>query len=177
LGRFARGFIMIGLFFILVSIVGCNNSADTNNMSGNSTILEANDLDNEEMIMGKYPFPDEVDAKGSGEITINTPAGTTEDGKTPVFFVDADDRRIQIGIDAEDFDGSRQSFVYVDKIYLRPEQFVDRKNTSIALQGAMLKPGIHTISFIQFEDDDPINGKVTSYTEEKYEVNRKNRDF
>jgi hypothetical protein len=176
LGRFAKGFKFIGLVFILGSIVGCNNSADDNNMNGYSTIMETNDIENEEMIMGKYPFPNETEATGSGEITINTPAGTSEEGKTPVFFVDGDDRRVQIGIDAEGFDGSRQSFVYVDKIYLRPEQFVGRKDTSIGLQGAMLKPGIHTISFIQFEGDDPINGKVTSYTEARYAVERKNRD-
>jgi hypothetical protein len=176
LGRFARVFKMTGIFFILVSIVGCNNSTDNNNMSGYSTIMETNNLDNEEMIMGKYPFPNKVTEKGSGEITIHTPAGTSEDGKTPVFFVDSDDRRIQIGIDAEDFDGSRQSFVFVDKMYVRPEQFVDRKDTSIGLQGAMLKPGIHTISFIQFEEDDPIHGKVTSYTEAKYAIERKKRE-
>jgi hypothetical protein len=171
LGRFSKVFLLYGI--ILVSIIGCNNNPD-NNMSGYSTIMETNDIDNEEMIMGKYPFPNEVTEKGSGEITINTPAGTSEDGKTPVFFVDGDDSRIQIGIDAEDFDGRRQSFVYVDKIYLRPEQFVDRKDTSIGLQGPMLKPGIHTIAFIQFEDDDPNKGKVTSYTEARYAVERKN---
>lgn len=177
MGRFAKGIISIGLVLILGSIVGCNNSADNNNMSGYSTIMETNDVDNEEMIMGKYPFPNEVNEKGNSEITIHTPAGTSENGKTPVFFIDDDDRRIQIGIDAEDFDGSRQSFVYVDKIYLRPEQFVDRKDTSIGLHGPMLKPGIHTISFIQYEDDDPYNGKVTSYTEARYAVERKNRDY
>lgn len=174
--RIYKGFMFTGLFLVLGLIVGCNNSADNNNMGGYNTIMETNDIENEEMIMGKYPFPNETEATGSGEITINTPAGTSEDGKTPVFFIDDDDRRVQIGIDAEGFDGSRQSFVYVDKIYLRPEQFVDRKDTSIGLQGPMLKPGIHTISFIQFEDDDPINGKVTSYTEERYAVERKNRD-
>ncbi len=171
-----KGIMIIGAFLILGLIVGCNHNADNPNQSGFNTMMETNDIENEEMIMGKYPFPHEFNEKGSGEITINTPAGTSEDGKTPVFFVDGDDRRIQIGIAADNFDGSRQSFVYVDKIYLRPEQFVDRKDTSIGLQGGMLKPGVHTISFIQFENDDPINGKVTSYTEAKYAVERKNRD-
>lgn len=171
--RLIKSFLVIFSLMILVSIVGCN--ADQNNMSGYSTIMETRGMENEELNIGKYPFPNGVSAKGSGEITINTPAGTSANGRQPVFYIDGDDRRIQIGIDAKEFDGRRQSFVYIDKIYLRPEQFVDRKDTSIGLQGAMLNPGTHTISFIQFENDDPIQGKVTSYTEAKYSVARKNR--
>ncbi len=174
--RLTKGFLVIFLFMILVALVGCNNNADSNNMSGYSTVMETKGIENDELIIGKYPFPKGVGSIGRGEIIVNTPAGTTADGRPPVIYVDEDDQRIQVGIYARNFDGRRQSFVYVDKIYLRPEQFVDRKDTSIGLQGAMLNPGTHIISFIQFENDDPINGRVTSYSEAKYAIARKIRN-
>ncbi|AZV42552.1 hypothetical protein [Peribacillus asahii] len=168
---FSKVLMTISLSFFLMSVFGCSNNEENNNTNENQTTEETKK--DEETTKSKYPFPNDTTAKGNGKIMLSTAAGTSENGNTPVLFVSEEDILIQIGMDAENFDGSKQSFVYVDKLFSNTEQFGELTQTSVNLQESMLKPGIHTVSVVQFNNDDPNNGSVTGYTEAKYEVKEK----
>jgi len=163
----------IFLAFFLMAVFGCSNNEENNNTNENQTTEETKKDETQETTKSKYPFPNDATAKGNGKITLSTAAGTSENGNTPVLFVSEEDILIQIGMDAENFDGSKQSFVYVDKMFSNTEQFGELTQTSVNLQESMLKPGIHTVSVVQFDNDDPNSGSVTGYTEAKYEVKEK----
>lgn len=168
----------IFLTLSFVTSVGCNNNNDKQNTDNSAENKNANNEDstkeekNNQTSKSKYPFPDDTTAKGKGKITLSTPAGTSENGKVPVLFVSKDDMVIQIGLDAENFDGSKQSFIYVDKVFSTTEQFGELTQTVVNLENNMLKPGIHKVSVVQFENDDP-ESTVTSYTEAEYEAKEK----
>lgn len=171
--QFTKGLLTIGL--LVVVMVGCNNNEVKQHSTENSKVLETRNSGEVEILRGKYPFPNGVTEMGSGDLVLTTPAGTSRNGKTPTFYIDQNDELIQIGFDADEFDGSRQTFIYVDEVYVKPDNFDGQKDSSIDLQGTMLTPGEHTVSFIQFENDDPNGGAVTSYNEARYEVREKNR--
>jgi len=136
----------ISLSFFLMAVFSCSNNEENNNTTENQTTEETKK--DEETTKSKYPFPNDTTAKGNGKIILSTAAGTSENGNTPVLFVSEEDILIQIGMDAENFDGSKQSFVYVDKMFSNTEQFGELTQTSVNLQESMLKPGIHTVSVI-----------------------------
>lgn len=117
----------------------------------------------------KYPFPEGTQATGIATITVSTPAGSSEGGNVPVLFVEKDSLMQQIGMDLANFDGSKQTFIYLDKIFVNTEQVVELTQTSLTLeQKDGLKPGIHTVTAVQFEGDDP-TAAVTTYTETQFE--------
>jgi PBP1b-binding outer membrane lipoprotein LpoB len=116
----------------------------------------------------KYPFPSSAPT-GNAKLTVSTPAGNSSSGTTPVLFVKPDDAIIQIGADFENFQGDKQTFIYVDKIFNSTEQAGQMTQTSVDIQGDSLKPGVHTVTAVQFENNDPA-GKVINFVEAKYEV-------
>ncbi|MCM3587511.1 hypothetical protein M3182_17380 [Mesobacillus maritimus] len=168
-----QGIMAFCLIMIVGNMAGCSNTAGSNDTDQRISILETTNVEDQELVVGKYPFPSQQKSKGTGKLTVITPAGSSANDTTPVFYVDNDDRHVQIAINADHFDGSKQTFVYVDQLYLKPEQFVTRTKTSIDLQDKLIRPGTHTISFIQFEDDNPYKGKVTNFSEVDYRVAKK----
>ncbi|MGZ0879428.1 hypothetical protein ACWZQY_026035 [Priestia megaterium] len=178
MSSFIKTLMTLLLTLSFITSVGCNNNNDKQNKDNSAEDTNVGNKDNtkeeknDQTSKSKYPFPDDTTAKGKGEITLSTPAGTSENGKAPVLFVSKDDMVIQIGLDAENFDGSKQSFVYVDKAFSATEQFGELTQTVVNLENHMLNQGIHKVSVVQFENDDP-KSTVTSYTEAKYEAKEK----
>ena len=79
---------------------------------------------------------------------------------------------LHLGIDYSNFQGDKQTFVYVDKIFKETLQVAELTQTSIILSEDTLKPGLHTVTAVQFKNDDP-KGKVLNFIEAKYEVKEK----
>jgi hypothetical protein len=125
----------------------------------------------EEVVESKYPFPSS-EPTGEGKITVSTPAGDSSDGSAPVLFVSPDNVLVQIGLDLETFQGDKQTFIYIDKIFKNTEQVGELSQTSLDLDGNNLKVGEHTVTAVQFENDDP-EGTVINFVEAKYEIKEK----
>lgn len=103
----------------------------------------------------EHPFPSDVTAKGDATIMLSTPAGTTEEGNIPTLFVAEDDSVIQIGINYENFDGSKETFVYINEVFNVSEQVGERSQSSLNLSEDNLTPGDYTVTAVQFTDNDP----------------------
>ncbi len=166
LNHFTKTWMMIVFSFIFIIASGCSTNEGHDGTVESGVTEEAKEDRTKEM----YPFPNDTPAGGTSKITLNTVNSTSEDGKVPILYVSKEDAIIQIGMDLENFDKSKQSFVYVDKTYVRKEQFGESAQTSVDLEEAMLKQGIHTVSVVQFDNDDPKDGSVTAYAEADYEV-------
>lgn len=66
----------------------------------------------------------------------------------------------------ENFQGDKETFVYVNKKFVQAEQVSELTQTSLDLEGELLKPGTYTVAVVQFENNDPNR----AYTEAQYEV-------
>lgn len=108
-----------------------------------------------EEVESEYPFPTDSTPIGNAKITVSTPAGDSTNGNVPVLFVSEDDLLVQIGIDYENFDGSLETFVYINEIYYGSEQVGELTQTSLDLSENNLKPGDYTVTAVQFTENDP----------------------
>jgi len=168
--------LLIGLLAVGL-LVGCSSKSDNNQNKESKVVKEEKkdvtkqetdqtDVNQEE---SKYPFPSNATPIGEAKLTLSTPAGDSSDGNTPVLFVQPDDSLIQIGADYENFQGDKQTFIYVDKTFDTAEQIGEMTQSSVNLSENRLKPGVHTVTAVQFENDDPA-GNVINFVEAKYEV-------
>lgn len=144
----------------------CGDKEDTGGENTNSS-----EVSNEESSGSKYPFPSETTHKGDATITVSTPSGESGNGFVPVLFVSEDDSLVQIDIDYEGFDGSMETFVYINEIYYGTEQAGERTQSTLNLSEDNLKPGNYTVTAVQFTDNDPTKSpiilKETHYKIEK----------
>ncbi|MBM7585800.1 hypothetical protein JOC86_002342 [Bacillus pakistanensis] len=120
----------------------------------------------------KYPFPENAQPVGDASILVSTPAGDSSNGNVPVLFVNEDDMLIQIGLDAENFQGDKETFIYINKKFLTTDQFGEMNQTSLDLQEELLDPGEYTVTAVQFEGNDPAKMPVT-FVEAKYKIEEK----
>lgn len=132
------------------------------------TVKQEETTASEQTTESKYPFPTSAPV-GNAKITLSTPAGDSSNGNVPVLFINPDDMIIQIGADYENFQGDKQTFIYVDKLFEETKQIGQLTQSSVDLEENKLKPGVHTVTAVQFENDDPA-GKVINFVEAKYEV-------
>jgi hypothetical protein len=169
------------LFSVLILSVGllaaCGSSDtknDNDNNANKTTTTEKANKDEGKTTReeSKYPFPENASPTGKGKIVISTPSGTSENGNVPVLIIEPDTAMTQIGIDLSNFDGSKQTYIYINKIFNTAEQVGELTQTSLNLEGVFLKPGTYTVTAVQFDNDDPKSGKVINYTEAKYEVKK-----
>ncbi len=116
----------------------------------------------------KYSFPEGVTSVGEGKVKVITPDGTSENGNVPVVFIKKDTIIQQVEIELANFQGDKQTFVYVDKRFEETHQANELTQTTIALKKETLQPGIHTVTVIQYENNDS-NGKVINFAEAKFE--------
>jgi len=148
-------------------LTGCG-SAETNNETKDKPTKNQK-VETIDKKTSKYPFPKETTPIGDGKVTVTTPAGNSDNGNVPVEFVDKKTSMTQIGVDLENFQGDKQTFIYVDKFFEEAQQVGLRTQTTVALKEDTLKPGIHTVTAVQFEGDEP-TGKVLNFTEAKFEI-------
>ena len=175
MNKFTKGLLLTALSTSVIAAAGCGNQNSDAKSSLDTKQVATQEQTKETTPKSKYPFPSDVKATGKAAMVLSTDSGTSENGNVPVLFSSEDDILIQIGLDATNFDGSKQSFVFVDKMYSDTQQFGEDTTTTVDLDAEMgnLKPGVHTVSIIQFDNDDPKTGKVTTLTQAKYEIKEK----
>jgi hypothetical protein len=171
------------LLIIVGLLVACGNQEEGNNSDNVATEenqtnepVESNENEAEEkpeeeeleVVESEYPFP-QVEPTGEGNMIISTPSGTSEEGNVPVLFVSEEDLIIQIGLDLENFQGDKQTFIYIDEIFLTTEQAGELTQTSLDLQGNNLKVGKHTVTAVQYENDEP-TANVLNFVQAQYEI-------
>ncbi|HCA28244.1 MAG TPA: hypothetical protein DEP23_00975, partial [Ruminococcaceae bacterium] len=107
---------------------------------------------------------------GKGKLSISTPSGTSENGNIPILYANKNDID-SIGISVRSFDGSKLSYVYVDKKLNTKDQYADT-DTSIYLSGNALSVGTHKVEVVQYDTNKP-GGKITTYKSASYEIKAK----
>jgi len=160
--------IIAGLSIGLLS--GCGSTDSKSEVKDQTTQSEKSKTSTKKT--SKHPFPKDAKPVGEGKITVDTPAGNSENGNVPVLFSDKNTILDQIGLDYANFQGDKQTFVYVDEIFDRTTQVGELTQSTFTLAEDTLKPGVHTVTAVQFENDDP-KGKVLNFVEAKYEVKEK----
>ncbi|HGO9409109.1 TPA: hypothetical protein ACLBZV_003469 [Bacillus cereus] len=163
-----KKFIVAGLALGLLAECG---STDSKSEAKDNTTQSAKSETSSQKT-SKHPFPKDATPIGEGKIAVSTPAGNSENGNVPVLFSDKNTLMTQIGLDYANFQGDKQTFVYVDKIFKETTQVGELTQSTFPLEEDSLKPGVHTVTAVQFEDDDP-KGKVLNFVEAKYEVKEK----
>ncbi|HEF1901516.1 hypothetical protein CON42_30795 [Bacillus thuringiensis] len=151
-------------------LAGCGSTDSKSEVKDQTTQSEKSETSTKKT--SKHPFPKDAKPVGEGKITVDTPAGNSENGNVPVLFSDKNTIMDQIGLDYANFQGDKQTFVYVDKIFDRTTQVGELTQSTFTLAEDTLKPGVHTVTAVQFENDDP-KGKVLNFVEAKYEVKEK----
>ncbi|MGF9965914.1 hypothetical protein [Bacillus rhizoplanae] len=116
----------------------------------------------------KYSFPEGITSVGEGKVKVITPDGTSENGNVPVVFIKKDTIIQQVEIELANFQEDKEMFIYIDKQFEKKYQASEVKQTTIALKEKTLQPGIHTVTAIQYENNDP-NGKVINFAQAKFE--------
>ncbi|QWI48380.1 hypothetical protein [Bacillus mycoides] len=163
--------LVVGLLTGCVSVENVDDTKDTTQQNQKAETTSEKTTD--------YPFPKETNSVGKGKLIITTSEGNSKDGKVPVEFMTKDIFLAQLGIELAKFQEDKQVFIYIDKKFHSEEQIEELKEsgvtsdgfveTNLALSEDQLKPGIHTVTAVQFENDDP-NGKVSNFTEAKFEI-------
>lgn len=168
--KFLALFSSLGLALILAA---CGNEETTNQSSEkestNTEQPDSNEQSEPAKEESKYPFPEDTTPIGDSLITITTPSGDSSNGNIPVLYVEQDAMLVQIGIDYEKFDGSRETFIYINEMFLTAEQFGEMGATTLNLEQDQLKPGDYTVTAVQFENNDP-KQKPTHLVQAKYEI-------
>lgn len=156
------GLVLVGV--LALGMIGCSNSKEENKANENTT---------KEEVSSKKDIPSGLDKEiGNGSVVLSTTGGTTENGNTPVVFVGQDTLLEQIGLSAENFDGSKLSYVYIDGMLNTKEQLGEMTQTTITLQDNSLKEGKHKVEVVQYDNDEQTGNPIT-YKVATYEVKNK----
>ncbi|WP_144507314.1 hypothetical protein [Bacillus mycoides] len=125
-----------------------------------------------------YPFPTETESVGEGELIITTSEGNSKNGEVPAEMME-DVLIAHLPVKLAKFQEDKLIFIYVDKKCHLKKQVEELKESGVILDGFVathldliedqLKPGIHTVTAVQFEGDEP-SGKVLNFTEAKFEI-------
>lgn len=167
---------LIATGFVVGLLTGCGSVEsvnDTKNQPQQNQKAEAN--------KGKikdYPFPTETGSLGEGELIITTSEGNSKNGKVPAEMME-DVLIAHLLVKLAKFQEDKLIFFYYDKKFHFKEQAEKLREsgvivdgvveTTLDLSGDQLKPGIHTITAVQFEGDEP-SGKLLNFTEAKFEI-------
>lgn len=154
--------LMLALVLVFV-FAACGDNGNTNGSKSKETKTEEKKVE-------KY-FKGDYEDMGAGSIFISTPNGTSENGNIPVLFYDDDMLLMQIELAANDFDGSKLSYVYVDGMEKDKFQFGGTRIT-INLEKGDLKVGTHKVEVVQYDTDKP-DGNVVTYKVAQYEIKEK----
>ena len=156
------GLVLVGV--LALGMIGCSNSKEENKANENTT---------KEEVSSKKDIPSGLDKEiGNGTIVLSTAGGTTENGNIPTVFVGQDTLLEQIGLSAENFDGSKLSYVYIDGMINTKEQLGEMTQTTITLQDNSLKEGKHKVEVVQYDNDEQTGNPIT-YKVATYEVKNK----
>lgn len=151
--------VMLALVLAFV-FAACGDNGNTKESKSKETKTEEKKTEKD--------FKGDYEDMGAGSIYISTPNGTSENGNIPVLFYDDDLLLTQIELAANDFDGSKLSYVYVDGMEKDKFQFGDTRKI-INLEKDDLKVGTHKVEVVQYDTDKP-DGNVVTYKVTQYEI-------
>ena len=73
------------------------------------------------------------------------------------------------GIRASNFQNDKETFVFVDQVFADKHQVTSTTQTTVQLKKKALETGSHTITAVQYENNDP-KGKVISFNQATFET-------
>ncbi|WP_419958988.1 hypothetical protein [Psychrobacillus sp. BM2] len=154
------------IFSLIVLLAACGNDESGTTEKEDVEVVETEQAEDTETVAkeSEHPFPTDTSPKGDATITINTPAGDSSEGNIPVLFVSKGDSVIQIGINYDNFDGSKETFVYINDMFDTTEQAGERYQSVLSLSEDNLTPGDYTVTAVQFTDNDPSNEPINLTT-------------
>ncbi|WP_212936380.1 hypothetical protein [Bacillus hominis] len=157
-----KKFIITGLSVLL--LVGCGAPTEKEDAQSNQKEQVVNASD-ENMVV----FPEGAVPIGEGKVKITTPDGTSENGNIPTVFIKKDTLIQQVELELSNFQNDKETFVFVDQIFADKHQVTSTTQTTVQLKEKMLETGSHTITAVQFENNDP-KGKVISFNQATFET-------
>ncbi|MBE5104828.1 hypothetical protein IGI01_05885 [Bacillus thuringiensis] len=157
-----KKFIIAGLSVLL--LVGCGAPTEKEDAQSNQKEQVVNASD-ENMVV----FPEGAMPIGEGKVKVITPDGTTENGNIPTVFIKKDTLIQQVELELSNFQNDRDTFVFVDQVYADKHQLTSTTQTTVQLKDKTLETGSHTITAVQYENNDP-KGKVMSFNQATFET-------
>jgi len=157
-----KKFIIAGLSVLL--LVGCGTPKEKEDAQSNQEEQVVNASD-ENMVV----FPEGVMPVGEGKVKVITPNGTSENGNIPTVFIKKDTLIQQVELELSNFQNDIETFVFVDKVYADKHQVTSTTQTTVQLKEKTLETGSHTITAVQYENNDP-KGKVISFNQATFET-------
>lgn len=157
MNRKILGLILAGI--LTMGVTGCSGSKEESGANNNKTNIEDST---------KKDIPEGLNKElGNGSVILSIPRGTTENENIPVLCIAKDTQLDQIGLDSENFDGSKLSYIYIDGMLNVKEQLGEMSQTTITLQDKALKEGKHKVEIVQYDNNEqtgtPVTYKVVSY--------------
>ncbi|MBO1580062.1 MULTISPECIES: hypothetical protein [Bacillus] len=156
-----KKFIIAGLSALLLVGCGVPNEKKETQPVKEEQVVNASDE-------SVTPFPDGAMPIGEGKVKVITPNGTSEDGKIPTVFVKKDALIQQLELELADFQNDKETFVFVDNIFEDKHHVTRMTQTTVELKQKTLETGQHTVTAVQFENNDPA-GKVINFVQAKFE--------
>jgi hypothetical protein len=157
-----KKFIIAGLSVLL--LVGCGTPKEKEDAQSNQEEQVVNASD-ENMVV----FPEGAVPIGEGKVKVTTPDGTSENGNIPTVFIKKDTLIQQVELELSNFQNDKETFVFVDQIFADKHQVTSTTQTTVQLKEKTLETGSHTITAVQFENNDP-KGKVISLNQATFET-------
>ncbi len=150
--------LILGLSLILTACASNEAPAEESKKVETKTESEAVEKDKKEeskLIGGQET--------GEGTIYLINESGDTKEG-TPIKIIDKDYQALQIGLESEGMDGSKETYIYLDGQEITKEQMSDTQ-TVLQLEKEHLSKGEHNVEAIQKDGE-----SVVFYRLMKYEV-------
>lgn len=159
-----KGIILIASMAVMMSGCGMEKEQkeEMKTETKKETVVES---EQEEEIGVELPIGTDV---GTGTMYLATAGGTTENGNVPDVLAEKETILMQMEVDTEGFDSTKISFVYIDGEFKTKEQFGDSQST-IDIEGDSMKEGEHTVSVVQYENNEE-SGNIITYKEAKYNI-------
>ncbi|MEC1966190.1 hypothetical protein P9G36_04080 [Bacillus cereus] len=157
-----KKFIITGLSVLL--LVGCGAPQEKEDAQSKQEEQVVNASD-ENMVV----FPEGAISIGEGKVKVITPDGTSENGNIPTVFIKKDTLIQQVELELSNFQSDKEIFIFVDQMYTDRHQVTSTTQTTVQLKEKTLETGSHTITAVQYENNDP-KGKVISFNQATFET-------
>ncbi|ALC53223.1 hypothetical protein CN899_19565 [Bacillus thuringiensis] len=157
-----KKFIITGLSVLL--LVGCGAPQEKEDAQSKQEEQVVNASD-ENMVV----FPEGAISIGEGKVKVITPDGTSENGNIPTVFIKKDTLIQQVELELSNFQSDKETFIFVDQMYTDRHQVTSTTQTTVQLKEKTLETGSHTITAVQYENNDP-KGKVISFNQATFET-------
>jgi hypothetical protein len=157
-----KKFIITGLSVLL--LVGCGAPQEKEDAQSKQEEQVVNASD-ENMVV----FPEGAISIGEGKVKVITPDGTSENGNIPTVFIKKDTLIQQVELELSNFQSDKETFIFVDQMYTDKHQVTSTTQTTVQLKEKTLETGSHTITAVQYENNDP-KGKVINFNQATFET-------